>query len=121
MLYYVLIRTLIHVEDADECEELAVDRNRAGRDEELGEGGKRERLEQTVPDRVERVGPRDAQPYLHGVVLVIWIHESVVHQEVGVGAHPVEYVHLVFGHEISVGVAHARVARLDEFGRQLNR
>lgn len=112
---------MIHVEDADECEELAVDGKRAGSDKELGEGGKRERLEQTVPERVERIGPGDAQPYLHGVVLVIRIHEPVVHQEVGVGAHPVEYEHLVFGREVAVGVAHARVARLDEFGRKLSR
>jgi len=114
-----LIRTLIHVEDADECEKLAIDGKRAGRDIELGEGGKRERLEQTVPDRVERIGPGDAQPYLHGVVLVIRIHEPIVHQEIGVGAHPVEYVHLVFGREVAVSVAHARVARLVEFGGQL--
>jgi len=103
------IRTLVHVEDADEREKLSVDGKRAGRDVELGEGGQRERLEQAVPERVERVRPRDAQPYLDGVVFVVRVHEPVVHQKVGVCAHSVEYVHLVVGRVVSVSVAYAHV------------
>lgn len=104
-----LVRTLIHVEDADEREELSVDGKRSGREVELGEGGQRERLKQAVPERVELVRPGDAQPYLHGVVFVVRVHEPVVHQEVCVGAHPVKYVHLLVGRVVAVRVAHAHV------------
>jgi len=116
-----LVSTLVHVEDADEREELSVDGKRSGREVELGEGGQRERLEQAVPERVERVGPGDAKPYLDGVMFVVRVNEPVVHQEVGVGPHPVEYVHLFVGRVVAVRVAHAHVARLDEIGRQLYR
>lgn len=111
--------TLVHVEDAHKRQQLAVDRERAGRDVELGERRQRERLEQPVPDQVQRVGPGHAQPYLDRVVLVVRVHEPVVHQEVRVGAHPVEYVHLIVGRVVAVRVAHAHVVRLLEVGGQL--
>lgn len=114
-------RTLVHVENAHERQQLAVDWERAGRDVELREGGQRERLKQPVSDQVQRVGPGHSQPYLDRVVLVIRVHESVVHQEVRVGAHPVEYVHLVVGRVVAVRVAHAHVARLLEIRGQLRR
>lgn len=120
-MYIILVRTLVHVKDADEREELSVDGKRSGREVELCEGGQRERLEQAVPERVERVGPGDAKPYLDGVMFVVRVHEPVVHQEVGVGPHPVEYVHLFVSSVVAVRVAHAHIARLDEIGRQLYR
>lgn len=53
-------RTLVHVENAHERQQLAVDGKRAGRDMKLGEGGQRKRLQQPVPDQVQRVGPGHA-------------------------------------------------------------
>lgn len=114
-----ITRTLVHVEDADEREQLAVDRERAKGQVELGEGRQRERLEQPAPELVQRVGAGHAQPDFHGVVLVVRVHEPVVHQEVGVRAYPVEYVHLIVGRVIAVRVADAHVVRFHEIGRQL--
>lgn len=110
------VRTLVHVEDANKRQQLAVDGERAGRQVELGQGGQRERLEQPVTERIERVGARDSETDFHGVVLVVRVHEPVVHQEVGVRAHSVEYVHLIVRRVIAVRVTHAHVVRFHEVG-----
>lgn len=53
---WICVRTLVHVKDADECEELSVERGLAGRQVEFGEGGQRERLEQSTAECVQRIG-----------------------------------------------------------------
>lgn len=110
---------MVHVENADKRQELAVERRVARLQVEVDRGGQRERLEQATTERIQRVGPGHAQVYLYGVVFVIRVHEPVVNQKVGVRAHPVEYEHLFVGRVLAVRVANNRVVRSLVFGGQL--